>query len=132
MAKKHTHHRSHSRAIVRVPTVRPIVIRTRSAATKHKKKHHKHHRGGLGGIVSSKQISTAMGGYGLGFIQKQFPNLPKIPMLGEAGTIAIASYMLRGKLPFAEEICTAALVVAGYQLATTGAITGGDYIAGQF
>jgi hypothetical protein len=129
MAKTHT--RSHSRAIVRVPHVKPIVIRQTKVVKA--KKHHRgrRHHGGLGGFLSQGQIKAAIGGAALGFIHKQFPNLPTVPMLGRNGTIAIISYMMRGKVPFAEDVAVAALAISGYQFVSTGTIEG-DYVAGAF
>jgi hypothetical protein len=123
--------KSGTRAIVRVPTVRPLVIR-QTKVVKQKKKHHRRHSSGLGGFLSQHQIKAAIGGAALGFIHKQFPTLPTVPMLGRNGTIALIAYMARGKVPFAEDVAIAALAISGYQFVATGSIEGGDYIAGQF
>jgi hypothetical protein len=123
---KHTKTRSHSRALVRVPSVKPIVIRQTKVVKA--KRHHKHHSRGMFSGLDTKKI---IGGAALGFLKKTFPTLPHLPMVGQNGTIALAAYVMRGKVPFAEDVLTAALVVAGYQLASTGAIEGaeGEYVA---
>jgi hypothetical protein len=137
MAKKHQ--RTQSRAIVRAKpimfrTPAPIVIRkTRTVHVKGKKKHHghkRHHSKGLGGLISQKQLNAALGGAALGFIQKQFAaSLPAVPIIGKNGTIALGAYLLRGKFPLADDICTAALVVSAFQLGSTGKVEG--YVAGE-
>jgi hypothetical protein len=124
MATK-TKHRSHSRALVRVPTVKPIIIRSTKIVKA--KRHHKGHRGSS--FLSGVQMKAAIGGAALGFLKKQFPSLPHLPVLGQNGTVALAAYALRGKVPFAEDVMLAALVVAGYQFAETGTVEGG-YVAG--
>jgi hypothetical protein len=131
MAAK-TKHRHHSRALVRVPTVKPIVIRTSAAPVHHKKHHRKGGRGAFGGMVTSQEVKLAIGGAALGFIKKTFPNIPTIPVLGQNGTIALAAKFLKGKVPFAEEAGLAALVVSAYQFAETGKVEGGDYVVGGF
>jgi hypothetical protein len=121
MAKHRSKHRS--RALVRTShTVRPVVIK-KTIVKKGRSRHHSSHFG-LGGFLSQQQINAGLGGAALGFIQKQFPNLPKIPILGEAGTVAVAAWMLRGKVPLANDVATAAIVVAAYQLTSTGKIVG--------
>jgi len=67
-----------------------------------------------------------MGGFGFGFIEKQFPNLPTIPILGRAGTIALIAHYMKGKFPFAGEVSNAAAAIAGYQLGANGKINGED------
>jgi hypothetical protein len=140
MAKHHTQ----SRAIVRARPImfkapRPIVLRakTRVVHVKAKKHHHKkHHKSMLGGFLTQKQINAALGAAALGFIEKTFTTLPAVPVIGKNGTIALGAYLLRGKFPLADDICTAAIVISAYELANTGKITGGEveggYVAGGF
>lgn len=127
MAKR-TKHRSHSRALVRVPTVKPIVIRS-TKIVKAKKHHGKHHHKGLLSGIQTKQV---IGGAALGFlksiVKKNFPNFT-VPMVGENGAIALAAYVMRGKVPFADDVMNAALTVVGYQFGA-GQTIDGDYIAG--
>jgi len=131
MAKRVKHRRSHSRAIVRVKAVKPIVLR-QTKIVHAKRRHHKHGRGMLGGLLGGggPEMKVAMGGAALGFIHKQFgASLPKVPMVGTNGTIALVAYFLRGKVPFASEVASAAIAVSAYQFAATGTVEG-DYIAG--
>jgi len=131
MAKRVKHRRSHSRAIVRVKAVKPIVLRQTKIV--HAKRHHKRGgRGMLGGLLGGggPEMKVAMGGAALGFIHKQFgAQLPHMPMVGTNGTIALVAYFLRGKVPFASEVASAAIAVSAYEFASTGAISG-DYVTG--
>lgn len=132
MAKTKT--RSHSRALTySAPrAIKPVVIRT----TKVVKPKHKHRRGGGrgllgglgGGLLSQNRTQMVAAGAVVGFIDKSGWNVPKLPYVGEHGTIAVAAYLLSGggKNRLADNVCTAALVLAGYEFAKTGSIVGGD------
>jgi hypothetical protein len=66
-----------------------------------------------------------VGGLGLGFIEKQFPDIPTIPLVGKKGTIAIAAYFAaKNGLPFARDIGMVAAGLAGYELGRDGQISG--------
>lgn len=64
----------------------------------------------------------------MGFIEKQFPNLPTVPVLGRAGTIAIGAYLLskRGGMGggIMRDVALAGAVLAGYQIGKTGQVAG--------
>lgn len=114
-------------------SARPIVIRqVKTVKPKHKGRKHSH--GGLGGLIGGNRGKVMMGAFAVGLIDKTgiAANLPKLPMLGEHGTIALALYLLGGKTGsgLVSDACTAALVLAAYELGHTGSIVGGDYVAG--
>ena len=71
-------------------------------------------------------------GAAVGFIDKSGWNIPKLPYVGEHGTIAVAAYLLsdNGRNTLADNVCTAALVLAGYEFVKTGSIVGGDEYEG--
>lgn len=72
-------------------------------------------------------MKVALGGAAFGLIEKLGPNLPTIPVLGKAGTVAIAAYFFGGKKPgLAKDICLAAATLAAYQLLKDGKISGDD------
>lgn len=76
-------------------------------------------------------IGAGIGGYIFGFIETKFPNLPTLPVVGRAGTIAIACHFLRkqggfGHGTLVRDVGNAAAVIAGYQLGKTGKISGDD------
>jgi hypothetical protein len=138
MARSKT--RRHSAALVpyRMSSPKPIVIRT-TKVVKAKHKRHHHRSSGMGGMLgnfaSKERIGIAAGAFALGYIQKQNWNIPKLPVLGETGTIALGAHLISdgGRNKLAADICTAALAVAAYTLANTGSIVGQDvegYVAG--
>ncbi len=107
-------------------TSAPIVIRTRSAPAK-KKHHRRHHGGGSGGVTQQRLINVAIGGAAYGFIEKMLPPTMTLPVVGRAGTIAIgAFYMGKGKAGIVSDVALAAAVIAGYQLGSTGKVSGAE------
>jgi len=73
----------------------------------------------------------------LGFVDKQGYEIPVIPMLGKAGTIAVAAwaaerYAKAGR--WAGELATGAGCIAVYEFVTKGSISGPEgapgYVAG--
>lgn len=76
-------------------------------------------------------IGTAMGGFAVGFIEKTFPNLPSLPLVGRKGAIAIAAYFLHGKHPLITDVGLAAAAISGYELGSTGHVTGTDSVMGD-
>jgi hypothetical protein len=121
-----------SRKIVpfRVSTPRPIIVRQTKIVKSKRKGHHRHHhhKAGLGGFASAERIGIGIGAYALGYVQKQNWNIPALPVIGKTGTIALIAHFISdgGKNKLAADIATAALAVAGFTLATTGAIVGGE------
>jgi len=129
MARKKTR-RSSALVPFRMTAPKPIIVRQTKTIVKHAKRKGGHSRGGgmLGGLTDAKRIGIVVGGAALGFIQKQGLSLPKLPLLGEAGTIGLIAYLVSdgGRNKLADEICTASLTVAAYELASTGTIAGVD------
>lgn len=76
-------------------------------------------------------IGAGIGGAVFGYVEKSFPNLPTLPVVGRAGTVAIICHFLRkqggfGHGTLVRDVGMAASVIAGYQLGKTGKISG-DY-----
>lgn len=74
-------------------------------------------------------FGAGIGGAALGYIEKMFPNLPTVPIIGRAGTIAIGAYFLSkrggmGSGGIMRDIALAGSVLAGYQLGKTGQVAG--------
>lgn len=70
----------------------------------------------------------AIGGYGVGFIEKQFgAQLPDIPVVGKKGAIALAVLMFKPKNKILQDVGAAAACLAGYQFAKESRIDGDDY-----
>jgi hypothetical protein len=136
MAKRRS---SGSTAIVRAVQTRPVapVIRIqapRSIAAPKKKTHHR--RRSASAMGSGKTlIGTAVGGAVLGFIEKQFPTLPTVPLLGRAGTIAVAAHFLSKQggqtSGILRDVALAGAAIAGYQLGKEGKVSGDDDVSGD-
>lgn len=76
-------------------------------------------------------IGVALGGAIFGFIEKKYPTMPTLPVVGRAGTVAIVSYFLAKKGGFGhagivKDVGVAAAAIAGYQLGAVGKIAGDD------
>lgn len=76
-------------------------------------------------------IGLAIGGAVYGFLEKSFPTFPTIPMLGRAGTIAVAAHFIGKRSGFGgqaggivQDVGLAAAVIAGYELGRDGKISG--------
>jgi len=69
-------------------------------------------------------MGGAIGGFAVGYIEKQFPNLPTLPVVGKKGAIAVAVYFLKPKNKILRDIGFAAACLAGYEFGTTGKISG--------
>ena len=69
-------------------------------------------------------IGHAAGGFAVGFIEKSFPNLPTLPLVGRKGAIAIGAMLLAGKHPIIADIGLAAAAISGYELGSSGVISG--------
>jgi hypothetical protein len=131
-------------AIVRAIPMRapaPIIKVSAPRAAPSRKKHHRRHRGGGARAVNVKtMMGAAIGGAVMGFVDKSFTNLPTLPVIGRAGTIALAAYMLASKGggggigAIARDVALAAAAVAGYELGKEGKVSGdvmGGAIASQ-
>jgi len=118
-----------TRSIVRTVSAPAPIIRVSAprAAPKTGGKRRRGGKGGGGGALSTERVfAAALGGGVLGLVDKMFPNLPTIPVLGKAGTIAAIAYFLaKGKgSGIARDTCLAGASIAGYQLGAQGKISG--------
>lgn len=132
--------RSRALSLYRGHSAKPIVIRT-TKVVKAKKHHRRHGRGGgVHGLMSKERMGIVAGAFVVGLLEKQgiMASLPKLPLIGTTGTIGVAAYLLSdgGKNRLADEVCTAALVLAAHSLSATGSIIGDNggldvgYVAG--
>lgn len=71
-------------------------------------------------------VGAAIGGLAYGFIERSFPTMPTLPLVGKSGTVALAVYFLGGNNDIINDIGLAAAVIAGYSLGKTGAVSGYD------
>lgn len=72
----------------------------------------------------NQMVGHAVGGFAVGFIEKSFPNLPALPIIGKKGAIALGAYFLRAQSPILMDVAKAAAAISGYQLGSTGSVTG--------
>jgi hypothetical protein len=130
MAKRKSQQRTQIVRAVQVrPTPAPIIKVSAPRAAPVKKRRGGRRRssgvgGGGGALTQQALISAGIGGAGFGFVVKSFPNLPTIPILGKAGTVAALALFLGKRIPFARDIGIAAAAIAGYQLGTEGHVLG--------
>jgi len=124
MAKKR---RSATQIVRAFPVSRPapIIIRQTSARAPKKVRHRRRSKAGS----SSGLLAVALGGAMLGFLEKQFPNLPTLPIVGRAGTIAIAGHYIGKHMggtfgTLLRDTSIAAAAIAGHELGSTGKISG--------
>jgi hypothetical protein len=105
-------------------TPQTIVVRQAAAPTSRKGKGKGGHR--RGHASSQKTLmGMAMGGFALGFVDKSGTSIPTIPMLGRAGTIALAAHFIgKGRPGLLTDIRNAAAAVAAYEMGSTGKIAG--------
>jgi hypothetical protein len=93
-------------------------------------KHRRHRRRGFGrggtSLTPNRMLEFGIGGAVFGFVSKQFGDkLPTLPILGRSGSIALAAYWLgKGKGGLVRDVAIAAAVIAGYEVGTTGHISG--------
>ncbi len=117
LARARTHH------------VKPIVVRT-TVVKKAKHKGHRRSSGGLsmGGFLTPQRTDMALAGAAMGYIDKSGWNLPKLPVLGEHGTIAVAAHMLSdgGRNKIATNVATFAIALSAYEFVNKGSISGAD------
>jgi hypothetical protein len=134
MAKKRT--KSPNRAIVvRERSPAPIirVSAPRAAAVKHKRRRKGGGGGGgsrsigsaTGAMSATKSGGLALGGFIYGYIEKNVPQVPTLPLIGKSGAIALIAYFMGGKQAgIIADIGNAASVIAGYSFGSTGRISG--------
>lgn len=112
---------------VAIQPYRPQAPIIRVQAPRASPKKHRHHRRRSGSTLSQSTIqSNAIGGFLYGVIEKNFgAQLPTLPLIGRAGSIALAAYFFGGNRGgIIADVGKAAAVIAGYQFGTTGKVSG--------
>jgi hypothetical protein len=130
MAKKTSTALAVKHALARVRARPPMIMRLPAPIVKVKKTKHKRHGHGGGGrdLMNKERMGIVVGSFAVGILEKQklLDSLPALPFIGKTGTIGIGAYLLsnKGHNKLADEVCTAALVIAAHELASTGTIVG--------
>lgn len=88
-------------------------------------------RGKVGRYINSKynlqnvMMTLAAGGAIIGFVEKHFgANIPELPLVGRKGAIALAVLLLKPKNAWLQDAGKAAAAISGYELGSTGKVTG--------
>lgn len=105
------------------------VPRPRAAPTHHKKtKHHRRHGGGDGSFTNVV-VTPGIAGLILGYIDKgSLPfTVPTIPMLGRAGTLALAAWWFRKHHRMLPRLAGGFAAIALYEWEREGSIAGLAY-----
>ena len=136
MAKRKTSKKSTGGVtVIRERSAAPIIrMSAPRAAPVKRAKRRAHHGGGGGGrmgggatgaMSASKSGSLALGGFIYGYIEKQFPQIPTLPVIGKSGAIALIAYFAGGKSAgIIADVGNAASVIAGYSFGSTGKVSG--------
>ncbi len=132
MAKRKKSSASGGVRIVKVPAAAkaPVIkVSAPRAPAKRRRGGGRRRSGGhTGGLNGRTMAGAALGGAALGFLEKQFPTLPTIPLIGRKGTIAVIAYFVAKKggslAHIARDVGIAAAAISGYELGGTGKISG--------
>ncbi len=109
-----------------------VVVAPRSAPVR-RRRSNVGSKGSVGPLTPNKLLGVGLGGAIFGYIEKTFPNLPTLPMVGRSGTIAIAAYFISkqggmGHGSIVKDVGIAAAAITGYQLGKTGKVSGDDVV----
>jgi len=133
MAKRKTKTKSSGVTVIRERSAAPIIRMSapRAAPVKRRRRsgggggHRGSHGGATGAMTPTKSGSLALGGFIYGFIEKNFPQIPTLPVIGKSGAIAIIAYFAGGKSAgIIADVGNAASVIAGYSFGSTGKVSG--------
>jgi hypothetical protein len=117
--KTTTHHVPRTHTKTQTIVVRPVAAKPSK----------KGHRGKGRGRQSSEKtlMGLVVGGFILGFIDKSGTSIPTIPILGRAGTIALAAHFFgKGKAGMVTDVRNSAASVAAYEFGLKGSVSGDD------
>jgi len=113
------------------PTARIVVATPRAVTTSRKGKgKHRRRSSGGGGFGGSGIGGIVVGAGALGLLEKSgmLKSLPKIPVLGTKGTVAVAAWFWakHGGGQLARNLMLAAAALSAYQFGKEGSIDGDD------
>lgn len=74
--------------------------------------------------MQHEMLGVVGGGFAYGLLEKSFPQIPTIPILGKSGTIALAIYFFGPKKGIIRDAGIAAAAIAGYSLGREGQVSG--------
>lgn len=124
MAKRKTASRAPARVRVAQPRQGVVVVRE-SRPAKVARRLGGRRTGVAGSSLQSDIRKMAIGGAGVGFIEKYLgATLPNIPLIGRKGAIALGVYMFKPKAGLLRDVGIAAAALSGYQFAKENKIDG--------
>lgn len=75
--------------------------------------------------LQNVMMTLAAGGAIIGFVEKHFgSSIPELPLVGRKGAIALAVLLLKPKNVWLQDAGKAAAAISGYELGSTGRVTG--------
>lgn len=74
--------------------------------------------------MQSRMQGVALGGLGYGLLKKNWPTMPRIPGIGQSGTVALAIYFWNPRNRLIQDIGIAAAAIAGYSFGESGTVSG--------
>lgn len=72
----------------------------------------------------NRMMGVAVGGLAYGLIEKSFPSLPRLPVIGRSGTVALACYFFGGRNQIIQDMGIAAAAIAGHSFGKDGEVSG--------
>ena len=112
---------------VRAPT--PIIkVSAPRAPAKRRGRRRSGRSSSAGSLSPGGLIGVGVGALGLGLIEKHFPSLPTVPVLGRKGTITLLAYFAHKQMhiKIARDICVAGVATSLYEFGKEGRISGDD------
>lgn len=130
MAKRRTTTSTTRQGIVVVQPAAPVARRRSSGGIRRRSSGGRRRRrspvGAGGGGIQNRIVKTVMGGATYGLLKKNFPTLPRIPGLGQAGSVAAIIYFMKPSSPLLQDLGIAAAAIAGASFGETGTVSGDD------
>ena len=102
--------------VVNVP--RPQALSVPKGKKAPTRRRHKH------GGAKSNLMEAVVAGAALGYLDKNGTNIPTVPVLGRAGTLAVLCYFFRDKSPWIAGAVGPLAGIAAYEMITKGSISG--------
>lgn len=99
------------------------VPRPRAAPAHKPKRHHRRHHSGGGGFMTQVGY-PGLAGLVLGYIDKGGIAVPTVPLLGRAGTLALAAWIFRKHHSTLPHMAGGFAAIALYELEREGSISG--------
>jgi len=72
-------------------------------------------------------VTVGAGGLAIGWLEKHYgASIPTLPFVGKKGAVALAIHFFKPHNKWIQAAGIAAAAISGYELGTTGAVTGED------